>query len=103
MPKRDLDPDYLARVADLPCCVCELLGVEQKFSTEVHHKLVRGKGIRASDYETMPLCFAHHSAQTPLPFGHAVHKGTKSFEAQYGTQDDHIKETQRKLGYEPTT
>jgi hypothetical protein len=76
-----------------------MLGEEQKWPTEVHHKLVAGKGIRASDYDTCPYCFAHHSAQTPLPFGHAVHKGTKSFEANYGTQEEHVKKTQLALGY----
>ncbi|WP_206120532.1 hypothetical protein [Rhizobium laguerreae] len=36
--------------------------------------------------QAIPLCFAHHSAQSPLPYGHAIHKGTKSFEAIYGTE-----------------
>jgi len=93
MPKRQRDPAYLARVAELPC------SVGGAWPVEVHHKLVAGKGIRASDYDTMPLCFNHHSAQTLLPFGHAVHKGTKSFEANYGTQEEHVKKTQLALGY----
>jgi hypothetical protein len=99
MPKRDLDPDYLARVAELPCVICKIIGTYQANRTEVHHKLVPGMGIRASDYDTMPLCVYHHRTGK---FGEAVHNGTKSFEAKYGIQDDHIKETQRKLGYEPT-
>jgi hypothetical protein len=97
MPKRVLAPDYLGLVAGLPCCVCEKLGVEQQFRTEVHHKLVRGKGIRAGDYDTMPLCIYHHRIGK---FGEAVHNGTKTFEDNYGSQDEHIRETQRRLGYE---
>lgn len=100
MPKRQRDPAYLGLVAELPCCVCPLKNQAQQYRTEVHHKLVRGMGIRASDYETMPLCIECHRTGK---FGEAVHNGTKSFEARYGTQDDHIRETQRKLGYEAGT
>lgn len=97
MPKRQRDPAYLARVAELPCSVCEALGEQQKWRTEVHHKLVAGMGIRASDYDTMALCVLHHRTGK---FGHAVHNGTKTFENNYGTQDEHIARTRRILGYE---
>lgn len=72
---------------------------------EIHHKLGQGMGARASHYETMCLCFNHHSAQTQLPFGHAVHKGTKSFEENHFTQDYMIEQTyiklKQKYGYDP--
>ena len=70
---------------------------------EVHHRLKVGK--KASDFETMCLCYNHHSAQTFLKFGHAVHKGTKSFEENYFTQDYMLEQTlvqlKDKFNYEP--
>jgi hypothetical protein len=38
---------------------------------------------KASNYKTIPLC-PYHRRQGP--FGEAVHNGTKTFEAKYGTQ-----------------
>lgn len=75
--------EYLSRVAQLPCMVNNS---DCSPGVEIHHKL--SGGVRASHYDTMPLCFNHHSAQTPLAFGESIHKGTKSFEAKYGTQDE---------------
>lgn len=46
---------------------------------EIHHKLGEGR----NHAKVTCLCTNHHSAQTPLPFGYAVHKGTKSFVARY--------------------
>lgn len=68
---------------------------------EVHHKTGAGWALRASHWDVIPLCFNHHSAQTPLPFGYAVHKGTKSFEERYGTQDDMIAMVQSILNFTP--
>ena len=81
---------YLAQVALLPCSVSNR---DCGGRLEVHHKTGAGMAQRASHYDTMPLCFNHHSAQTPLPFGHSVHKGTKSFEERYGSQDEMIAKT----------
>ncbi|MGX0961497.1 hypothetical protein AB7M63_001946 [Bradyrhizobium japonicum] len=36
-------------------------------------------------FPTIPLCPYHHCLG---PFGHAVHNGTKTFEARYGTQKE---------------
>lgn len=82
---------YMGLVANLPCVVCGTWPVE------VHHKTGAGMGLRASDYDTIPLCPAHHRTGGP---GVAIHAGTRTWEEKYGTQDDHIRETQRKLGYE---
>ena len=54
---------HLAHVALQPCCVpgCGVWPVE------VHHLLMgpepKGRGIKASDYWTVPLCHAHHLGQ----------------------------------------
>lgn len=85
---------YLSKVAKLPCSISDK---NCGGRVEIHHRTNAGMGLRASHYDTMPLCFNHHSAQTPLAFGDAVHKGTKTFEKKYGTQDDLIKQTQEML------
>ncbi len=90
---------WMARVAELGCILSHLgYGHECQGRTEVHHKT--NGGVRASHYHTMPLYFNHHSAQTGLPFGYAVHKGTKSFEERYKAQDELIQLTYQMLGEE---
>lgn len=94
------DANYLARVRALPCIIGALFPIAKKHCwgrTEAHHKTGAGMGRKASDYDTMPLCFNHHSAQTRLAFGHSVHKGQKTFEATYMTQEKLIAETRRML------
>lgn len=54
---------HLTHVATHACCVpgCGAWPVE------VHHRLMgpepKGRGIKASDYWTVPLCHAHHVGQ----------------------------------------
>jgi hypothetical protein len=90
MPKRQHDRAYMARVAELPCVVCGAWPVH------VHHRTGAGMGRKADDYQTIPLCPLHHQHGGE---GVAIHSGTKTWESIHGTQDEHIKETQRKLGY----
>lgn len=87
---------HMAKVALLPCYVWANHPDKRKKCggrKEVHHKTGAGMGKRASHFDVMPLCFNHHSAQTPLPFGGSIHKGTKSFEARIATQDKMIEWT----------
>jgi hypothetical protein len=51
-PKRD--PEYLARVRLLPCCVC---GSEP---SEPHHIGQSYGPLKTSDYFTIPVCRTHH-------------------------------------------
>lgn len=55
-------------------------------------------GQRPDHSKAIPLCFAHYSAQSPLPFGHAIHKGQKTFEARYGTEVELLARTRELLG-----
>lgn len=96
-PQTKKEREYMEKVASLGCYVNNK---DCGGPLEVHHKTGAGMGLRASHYGTMCLCFNHHSAQTPLPFGHAVHKGTKTFEENYGTQEEMIKWTKEQLGHE---
>lgn len=100
-PKTAAEEEYHNRVAQLPCAInnedCNYRGR----GTVVHHKTGAGMSLRSSHYLVMPLCFNHHDAQTPLKFGHSVHKGTRSFEANYRTQDEMIAETYAALDFTP--
>ncbi len=91
MPKRTKDPAYLAKVAQLPCVVCGVYGVH------VHHKTNAGFGMRASDYDTMPICSRHHQFGN---YGEAIHSGVKEWERLHGSQEQHIATTREKLGYD---
>ena len=70
------DKQYMARVADLGCILCQRLGYG-KSPACLHHPKTGGK--RASDWDVIPLCYAHHQG----PVG--VHGlGRKAFERCYG-------------------
>jgi hypothetical protein len=92
--KTQAEREYMEKVASLPCYVSNH---ECGGSVEVHHKTGAGMAKKASNFDVMPLCFNHHSAQTPLGYGHSVHKGTKLFEGLYGTQDHMIFMTKKRV------
>jgi len=77
---------HLNNVASLSCAVCGDTAVE------VHHKTGAGMGLRASHFETMPLCVNHHRGQEGI---HTI--GRKQWEELYGTQDDLIQWTQQQI------
>jgi hypothetical protein len=61
--KTKAERDHLNRVAELGCIACINLGY-QDTPAEIHHiKTGIGIGQRASSFQTIPLCFHHHSAQ----------------------------------------
>lgn len=52
---------WMARVAALPCVVCQRPG-----PSIVHHCIMgRFSQRRRSDFATIPLCWDHHDAQSP--------------------------------------
>lgn len=77
------EKQYLNKVADLGCIVCrnERLG---KSPAEIHH-IRNGQGMsqRASNYEVIPLCHAHHRTGG---YGVAFHAGKSGFESKFGTE-----------------
>lgn len=94
------EKEYMERVRALGCVVGFFHGrAECSPKIEVHHPTGAGMGLKANHYDTIPLCFNHHSAQTPLSFGSAVHKGNKSFEERYGTQREMVRWVRKSLGY----
>lgn len=85
-PTKD-EREHKGRVARLGCLVCYR-------PAQVHHKTGAGMALRATDWETMPLCPYHH---TDGPHGECVHRGTRLFEEKHGTQDEMIGRTFGKL------
>jgi hypothetical protein len=55
VPKPSRDPDYLAFVRSLPCCVCG-----SRRSIEAHHTGPRGLSQKSSDFSAIPLCAVIH-------------------------------------------
>lgn len=51
------------------------------------HHLTHG-GRPKHDLRSVPLCQGHHHWNSPLPVGHAYHKGTKAWERNYGSIED---------------
>jgi hypothetical protein len=47
------DKKYMDWVKTLPCMICGR-------QSEPHHEGARGIGIKASDWDTIPLCNVHH-------------------------------------------
>lgn len=100
MANRIRDKLYVDLVRQLPCSVrdedCDDRWIE------LHHRtdLQRGKGQKAGDGEVFPLCVVHHGSQCGL----GVHGGRKTWEAKYGSQEDHVTRTRaliRARGYDP--
>lgn len=66
----------MARVRELGCILCGA-------PASIHHINAHGMGMKASDFEVLPLCKFHHQDG---PFGEAVHNGKRTWEAKYGTE-----------------
>ena len=84
------ESEHYAKVAQLGCII---RNGDCGGKLELHHPTGAGMALKASNMEVVPLCFNHHSAQTPLKFGHSVHKGTKTVESIYGTQKELLAKT----------
>ena len=81
---------YMGKVAALGCAICRRLGLGAS-PAQVHHMRTGvGAGRRASDFETIPLCYEHHQG------GSGIHgMGRKAFEREYGvTEIELVAETQ---------
>ena len=74
---------HLARVAEIGCVLCNNLGIEGS-PAEIHHiRTGTGAGRKASHYETIPLCPAHHRTSNE-----ALHvMGRKAFERYHGVTE----------------
>lgn len=92
------EKEHMGRVVSLGCYIWIHFPKYRKECggrAELHHQLGQGR----DHYKSMCLCTNHHSAQTPLPFGYAVHKGTRPFEARYTTQVIMVAWTNEQVGH----
>lgn len=70
--------DHLSRVKQLPCVICRKHG-----PSDAHHVICGRYGSsKASDFEVIPLCKAHHQDGPD-----AIHNGKASWVERYG--EDH--------------
>lgn len=82
---------HLRRVAALGCCVCANTAVAHHIRTGTSS----GMGMKASDFETIPLCNEHH---TTGGYGIAIHAGQEEWEKRYGTEIDFLAWVRLELG-----
>lgn len=84
---------HMARVASFGCVVAnkDCMG-----RCEAHHLIgldYRGKGQKASDFETIPLCTNHHTGYKGKPEGIAIHANPELWESRYNTQEFYLEQT----------
>jgi len=84
-PPTKAENDHMGEVAALGCIICGK-------PAHVHH--IAGHGMRASHYETIPLCPFHHMDGG---FGEAVHQGRRTWESNHGTEKDMLSKTLKLL------
>ena len=84
---------HLNKVASMGCIVCCNLGLGET-PAEIHHISNGTMSKRASNYETIPLCHFHHRTGNN---GEAVHSGRKSFEKNFGTEQELLEQVNRWL------
>jgi hypothetical protein len=71
--------EWYSRVASLGCICCGK-------PTQIHHNTRhRGKGQKSHWRLVLPLCHTHH---TTGGHGNAIHAGTETWEAIFGTQEE---------------
>lgn len=96
--KAGKDPAYMARVAELPCCICEAFGEPQQSRTNVHHCIHGRYGSRkVPDTMTIPLCEGHHQGLIDTTKV-AIHREPQEWARRYGPDVDWIAPTQDRLG-----
>jgi hypothetical protein len=82
----------MSKVATLGCLICSNPQVE------LHHITTqKGMGRKNDNYSVIPLCHAHHRTGG---YGIALHAGTKTWEANFGSQADLLAQVLREVGHE---
>jgi len=96
-PKAKKDPAYLAKVRELPCCICEAFGEMQVSATQAHHPIHgRFSVTRSPDDTAIPLCEGHHQGLLDTS-KLALHRGKETWAAKYGLDTDWIDATRDKI------
>lgn len=86
---------HLERLHAFGCLACYLQGTPGT-PAEIHHPRAGvGKGMKASHFDGIPLCPAHHRG-THHPAVPSIHLAKRAFIDQFGTEAD-LLETLREL------
>lgn len=93
----DDDPERIAAIHNMPCCICHEYGMEQLSRTAAHHcimgrvayRQVSKTRVRAPDSMAIPLCEGHHQGLRDTS-KIALHKQSKTWRAEYGLDTDWI-------------
>lgn len=81
-PANNLEKDHLSKVAALGCIICRAPAC-------VHHiRDGMGLGMRASHFETIPLCHHHHQGSEGI---HTL--GTKKWQSKFGRERELLDKT----------
>lgn len=91
------DMAYLARVRELPCCICEAFGEPQMTPTTAHH-VIHGRFSqrKTPDRMAVPLCADHHQIGGNGKV--ALHSEPTRWKRLYGEDHTYTAATQDKLG-----
>lgn len=89
------EQQHLDRVAALCCIACRNTGLGDT-PAEIHHcSAGTGLSVRADNYRTIPLCPIHHRQGG---HGVAIHAGRRTWERNYGTEEELLAQVRRELG-----
>ena len=90
--------NYLTKVRQLPCCICEKYGLHQTSLTTAHHPIsFRYSMKKVPDSMAIPLCDCHHQGMWGGSKGKiAIHKTKRLWEESYGLDTDYIESTRER-------
>ena len=101
MPTTPAEAIHKNRVVKLGCWCCRKDRVAQVGPTKLHHiRAGYGRSQRASNWEVIPLCEAHHQGMlAPVdPLKLAFHKSSRTWQHRYGTEVEILEATWKALG-----
>lgn len=86
---RKAESNHIGKVVEMGCIVCVNLGYGETPAVP-HHIGNQSMGMKATNYEVIPLCPHHHNQGG---IGEAVHSGRESFESNFGTEQELLEQT----------
>ena len=89
---------HMSKVAALGCVVCRNLGYGETPAALHHIRAGQGMSQRASHFQVLPLCGAHHQTGG---YGVAIHCGQKEWESRYGTEIELLEQVYAEIGFRP--
>lgn len=96
-PMTKAERQHLDRVASMGCIACEVMGFYDS-PAEIHHiRSGVGKGQRASHFDVLPLCPAHHRGTQGLKVP-SIHGSPHAFVQSFGTERQLLDLVNARLG-----